>query len=113
MRIAQRWSVAPGRISVIFTVRFSSGTLTYETRDYNCTIMRSRLRIRKVFWSVVVLTTLIQAPIISSQTSSRGQEPVQNTGTPTIKVTTRLVQVNVVVQNKKGRPVSDLTKDDF
>ena len=30
-----------------------------------------------------------------------------------IKVTTRLVEVNVVVHNKKGEPVSDLTKDDF
>ncbi len=30
-----------------------------------------------------------------------------------VRVTTRLVQVNVVVHDKKGQPVSDLTKDDF
>jgi len=32
---------------------------------------------------------------------------------PTIRVTTRLVQVNVVVHDKKGEPVSDLKKEDF
>ncbi|MGO9094585.1 MAG: VWA domain-containing protein [Bryobacteraceae bacterium] len=32
---------------------------------------------------------------------------------PVIEVTTHLVQVNVVVHNKKGEPVADLTKDDF
>jgi VWFA-related protein len=32
---------------------------------------------------------------------------------PTIKVTTRLVQVNVIVHNKKGLPVPDLVKGDF
>jgi len=36
-----------------------------------------------------------------------GQEP------PLLRVTTRLVQLNVVVHDKKGRPVADLTKDDF
>ncbi len=30
-----------------------------------------------------------------------------------LRVTTRLVQVNVVVQDKKGQPVSDLTREDF
>lgn len=30
-----------------------------------------------------------------------------------IRTTTRLVQINVVVQNKEGQPVSDLTRDDF
>ncbi len=33
--------------------------------------------------------------------------------TPTIKVTTRLVQVNVLVHDHHGNPISDLTKDDF
>jgi VWFA-related protein len=32
---------------------------------------------------------------------------------PTLRVTARLVQVNVIVQDKDGNPVSDLTKDDF
>jgi VWFA-related protein len=37
----------------------------------------------------------------------------QNTNQPTIRVTTRLVQVNVVVHDKKGEPVADLKKEDF
>ncbi len=32
---------------------------------------------------------------------------------PTVRVTTRLVEVSVVVQDKEGRPVADLTRDDF
>ena len=32
---------------------------------------------------------------------------------PVIRVTTRLVQVNVVVHDRKGEPVAGLTKDDF
>ena len=32
---------------------------------------------------------------------------------PTIRVTTRLVQVNVVVHDKKGEPIVDLKKEDF
>jgi len=37
----------------------------------------------------------------------------QDQNQPTIRVTTRLVQVNVVVHDKKGSPVSDLKKEDF
>lgn len=33
--------------------------------------------------------------------------------TPPIKVTTRLIQVSVVVQDDQGNPISDLKKDDF
>jgi VWFA-related protein len=32
---------------------------------------------------------------------------------PTVKVTSRLVQVSVVVHDKKGQPIRNLTKDDF
>jgi VWFA-related protein len=38
------------------------------------------------------------------------QEPVEP---PVIRVTTRLVEVSVVVHDKSGAPVSDLTRDDF
>lgn len=40
------------------------------------------------------------------------QKP-QDQGIPVIKMTTRLIQVNVVVHSKDGRPVEDLTKEDF
>ncbi len=32
---------------------------------------------------------------------------------PVLRVTTRLVQINVIVHDRKGQPVGDLTKDDF
>jgi VWFA-related protein len=32
---------------------------------------------------------------------------------PVIRVTTRLIQINVIAQDRKGHPVTDLTKDDF
>ena len=32
---------------------------------------------------------------------------------PVLRVTTRLVQINVIAQDKKGKPVTDLTLDDF
>jgi len=32
---------------------------------------------------------------------------------PTLRVTTHLVQINLVVHDKKGQPVADLTRDDF
>src|SRR5258707_2720986 len=37
----------------------------------------------------------------------------QDQNQPTIRVTTRLVQVNVVVHDKKGEPIADLKKEDF
>ncbi len=37
----------------------------------------------------------------------------QDQNQPTIRVTTRLVQINVVVHDKKGEPIVDLKKEDF
>src|SRR3984885_420009 len=36
-----------------------------------------------------------------------------NPNAPALKVTSRVVQVNVIVQDKNGQPVTGLTKDDF
>jgi VWFA-related protein len=36
-----------------------------------------------------------------------------NANAPALKVTSRVVQVNVIVQDKNGQPVTGLTKDDF
>ncbi len=41
------------------------------------------------------------------------QTPAPQPSPPTIKVTTRLVQINVLVHDRHGNPVGDLTKDDF
>lgn len=46
---------------------------------------------------------------VSSQPEIRSE---QKQGT-TVRVTTRLVEVNVVVQDKKGEAITDLTRDDF
>lgn len=40
-----------------------------------------------------------------------GQAPAPSQ--PVVRVTTHLVQVNVIVQDRKGQPVADLAKDDF
>jgi VWFA-related protein len=41
------------------------------------------------------------------------QAPAQSPAAPPLRVSTRLVQVNVIVEDKKGEPVTGLTKDDF
>ena len=80
----------------------------------------------------VRMTAVLFAALLSA--SSFGQAPSQppnqaaghpSSGVPTqaqpqakqeppvVRVTTRLVQVNVIVQDRKGEPVTDLTRDDF
>ena len=80
----------------------------------------------------VRMTAVLFAALLSA--SSFGQAPSQppnqaaghpSSGAPTqaqpqakqeppvVRVTTRLVQVNVIVQDRKGEPVTDLTRDDF
>jgi VWFA-related protein len=41
------------------------------------------------------------------------QAPASSPAAPTLKVTTHLVVLNVVVTDKKGNPVTNLSKDDF
>jgi len=57
------------------------------------------------------LLSLLLASLLAAQTPQAQQTPAPPT--PVIKVTTRLVQVNVVVHDKKGEPVTDLKKEDF
>lgn len=57
-----------------------------------------------VKWTVILLAgALTQAP---------GPGPSPDDW-PVVKLTTHLVQVNVIVQDKQGRPVSGLAKEDF
>jgi VWFA-related protein len=51
------------------------------------------------------------AALVWPQTPS--QSPPGRQATPILKATTRLVQINVVVHNKKGEPVEGLKKEDF
>lgn len=54
------------------------------------------------------LLPLCLAVLLSAQDAARvSQRP------PTVRVTTRLIEIDAVVQDKYGRPVTDLTKDDF
>jgi VWFA-related protein len=39
--------------------------------------------------------------------------PAVQTSTPVLRSTTRLIQVNLIAQDKKGNPITDLTRDDF
>lgn len=55
----------------------------------------------------LIAQTVGQSPAPAPATPSQAPAP------PMVRVTTRLVQVNVVVQDKKGQPATDLTKDDF
>jgi VWFA-related protein len=50
------------------------------------------------------------APAAAAPTSTAASAQAQM---PVIRTTTRLVQVNVIVKDKKGNPVGDLTKADF
>jgi VWFA-related protein len=63
-------------------------------------------------WRTLAVLITISFPSLSTtaqetkNASKSGQELV-------VRTTTRLVLVNVVVHDKQGRPVTDLTKDDF
>jgi VWFA-related protein len=74
---------------------------------------------RNAFPAIVVLVFF--AGVICAQ-QAFSQNPLPPPSSPpqqlpsdaaTLRVTSRLVQVNVIVQDKDGNPVSDLTKDDF
>src|ERR1039457_1540373 len=58
------------------------------------------------------LLALLLASLLAGQAPQAPSPPAQQPN-PVIKVTTHLVQVNVVVHNKKGEPVTDLKKEDF
>jgi VWFA-related protein len=62
--------------------------------------MRNASRLSHSLWSIVLSVSLLH-----------GQTPNADQGV--LRVTSRLVQINVVVHDKKGEPVADLTKDDF
>ena len=63
------------------------------------------------------LSAFVLFLLASSTAPVQAQTPSQNVPgrqtTPILKATTRLVQINVVVQNKKGQPVEGLKKGDF
>jgi VWFA-related protein len=74
--------------------------------------MQRRLIIRIVLITAGLLGGLAHAQQpANTDTASPGPAPQQSA--PTIRSTTRLVQLSVVVTDKKGHPVTGLTKEDF
>jgi VWFA-related protein len=64
--------------------------------------------------TLVILTALAAAAGISlSQKPGRAPAPPQKEQAPVMRVTTRLVQVGVVVHDRSGQPVAGLQKEDF
>lgn len=61
--------------------------------------------INRLFFTVFLVCILI--------TSAPAQQPVATPDDDVVKITTKLVQLDVVVTDKNGRPVRDLTAADF
>lgn len=60
-----------------------------------------------------VLLLLIALADVSGRLSSQTPSPAPDVTTPTIKVSTRLVLVDVVVRDRKGEPISGLPASNF
>jgi VWFA-related protein len=50
---------------------------------------------------------------LQARAQAPAPEPLTNQSAVTLRTTTRLVQINVIVHNRKGEPVEGLTKGDF
>src|ERR1700704_632689 len=59
-------------------------------------------------WVLSAILATAQTPVAPPQSS-----PQAGSEQPILRVTTRLIQLNVVAQDRHGNPVTDLTKDDF
>jgi VWFA-related protein len=63
------------------------------------------------FWRQSPAWLCVVGLLASSFAETPSPSPPQ--AEPTLRVTTRLVEVNVVVQDRAGEPATDLTRDDF
>src|SRR5713226_7819077 len=68
---------------------------------------RASILRRLAAWLCALLLAAPASAQAPAQAPPAKQEP------PVLRVTTHLVQVSVIVQDKKGEPVAGLTKDDF
>lgn len=60
-----------------------------------------------ISWVLSAALVIAQTPAPPPQAGTPGGDQ------PILRVTTRLIQLNVVAQDRHGNPVTDLTKDDF
>lgn len=63
--------------------------------------------------SLFVLFSLLASNAIPAWAQAPSQNSASRQAAPVLKATTRLVQINVVVHNKKGEPAEGLKKEDF
>jgi VWFA-related protein len=66
-----------------------------------------------VFQEPHIIPTMRFAALLLSASLLAAQDPAPAQAPPVIKMTTRQVQVSVVVRDKKGQPVADLKLEDF
>src|ERR1019366_8617578 len=75
------------------------------------------VKVKAVLLASVVLALFIGVPEFSQSQSPKPPVEKQETQSgqkgPALRVLTRLVQINVIAQDKNGQPVTGLTKDDF
>src|ERR1041385_3620003 len=64
---------------------------------------------RKHFLSVLLIAFLLAAIPLQAQ----DQKPNKSDDQDVVKVTSNLVSLDVIVKDKKGRPVTDLKAEDF
>jgi len=63
---------------------------------------------------LLALATVTVTALASGQTQpARQPDPSPQRAGPVLRTTTRLVQLNVIVEDSKGRPVLDLKREDF
>jgi len=79
-------------------------------------LLNSRIALTRYLFLVTLALVLFGGAIFARQSVSQSPPPPPDaipSEATTLRVASRLVQVNVIVQDKDGNPVSDLTKDDF
>ena len=64
---------------------------------------------RRSFITALVVLMLTTAALVSTQDSSAPQSPPQ----PTFRAGVNVIRVDVIVNDDKGNPVTDLTREDF
>jgi VWFA-related protein len=72
-----------------------------------------RLFPKKLVSKALVLVLSLAASTVTSQAQQAATSPIPAPAQPTLKVTTRLVVVDVVAADGKGHPITDLKAEDF
>ena len=71
------------------------------------------MRVRAVLLSFALLAILLFSSSSAAQSPQSSNQPPTAQDSPVIRTTTHLVQVSVVVTDKKGQPITGLKKESF